>query len=224
MQFRPLAVLLMVGVAIIPLRAQSIHPRLKAKEVPIGQFTIVASTVEATGKDARNDPHGYNVSEVASQVASAFENAIEAAGWKAAKDVLDPKSLKETSAQENVLAAQKAFAALAAKIQAKPKDVGKGAFTLGDAARALAPHAQGGLLVFAHATAVLDSITSASASPGEFSIRVTPKNKVKAWYALVDPISGDVLLAFPAEGKGGGVLITRGLEDGIKAALGQIPR
>jgi hypothetical protein len=197
----------MIAVFAQVLTAQYAHPKLKSKERAVHSFAVIAPKIDASGPQSdrlRSEALAQKLDEIVTA-------ALKAAGREAQPADMDEKQ---------VAALNERFDGVSKKLDASPKDVGKGAFTLGpDAAKTAVD-----TLVFVRADAELDHEVSTSASPGSFSITTTPKNKVRSRFSLVDPKTGDVLYYFTAEGKGDNPRTWAALEKGVAAGLKNLPK
>ena len=190
--------------------AQSIHPRLKSKEVTVRSVAVVPPKVD----DSKGKSDKYRAEELANRLAESVSSALKSKGREV------PEALKD---EKQIAALQEMYESVCKKVEGNPKGVGKAAFTLGPDVAKQAEAAKVDALVFVRADAAFDEKVSASADASSFSITSMPLNKVKARFAMVDAKTGDVLLYFTADGKGNNPDTFASLEKGVAAGLRTLP-
>ena len=187
------------------LTAQYIHPKFKSNERTVHTVAVVTPKVEASGKANES----YKASDLADKLSEIVSEALKNAG----RDV-QPAPTDE----KQVAALQASFDAA----KGNPNDVGKGKYRLGPDIAKTAPAVDA--LVFVRADAVFDSIVSGSRDATSLSITITPKNKVRSRFSMVDAKTGDVLYYFTADGKGDNSQTWASLEKGVSTGLSRLPK
>lgn len=203
--------------AVGPLAAQ-IHPEFKSRQVKVSSFAVIPPQVSGTGRGLKADEVSDRAEGLATEIGELLEGVLtERAG---AGNVVgySQESLGGQEARA-INAAQSAYDSLTAKLYSKPKDIEKGAFTLGEGVRELSKAVNEDILVFARATAKFGDDTQTSVGPNSISFSITRTSDVRARFSFVDARTGAVVFFFEAKGKGNKSQTEEGLRSGIEKAL-----
>lgn len=203
------------------LAAQAVHPRVASREKAIRSFVVLPPRIEiARGSDEVN---AFSRAAWARTLGSTAEEGIKEAGREVTR-VLSEDKLKDGPELAAVEALQKRWDMLLPKVSAKPKDVGKGSFSLGGDVQQL-DSAPADALVFTRASLRSKSeVGEAKMTATSLSISITYTFDVKVTHAIVDARTGDVLYFFPAQGKGERNRAEEELKRAVATALRKLPQ
>lgn len=203
------------------LAAQALHPRVATKETATRSFIVLPPRIEiARGSDEVN---ALSRASWARTLGSTAEEAIKETGREVTR-VLSEDKLKGTPDLAALEALQKQWDMLLPKVSAKPKDIGKGAFSLGEDVQQL-DSAPADALVFIRASLKSKSeVGETTVTATSLSFSINYKYDVKSTHAVVDARTGDVLYFFPAQGKGDSNRTEQELKRAVAAAIRKLPQ
>lgn len=205
------------------LAAQAINPKLKSKQITLRSFAVVPPRIESA-RHGENELTPGQKSAWADDLANYVTEALTESGAEV-KQLPAEDALKGKPELQPIKDLKGRYDALVPQIQAKPKDVGTGSFTLGEQAQKLGAVVAVDALVLVSATVRTEGkIASATRTANSMSFSFTYKNEVKAWYSIVDAKTGEVLYSFPARGKGDNERTEQDLQKAVKAAIQGLPR
>jgi hypothetical protein len=209
--------------------AQTINSKLKSKQITLRSFAVVPPKVEAS--KGKNEMTALGLSYLADHLASYVTEALTESGADA-KQLPAEDNLKGKPELQPIKDLKVRYDTLVPQIQAKPKGIATGSFTLGEVAQKVSAIVPVDALVLVWATASTESKMSKptwtrdsrSSDRVTLSVSFTYKSEVKAWYSIVDAKTGEVLYSFQARGKGPDDQTNQELKSAVKAAIQGLPR
>jgi hypothetical protein len=201
------------------LAAEYLHPKLKSKEVTVRTVALLPVKVDIRRNSVKGGESMLRESEaIAGGVAALISRLFGSLGLTIVEEAIavpaggDAVAADDDARRATLVSLQSRFEALAPQLMAKPKDVTKGRFTLGDEVAGLVP---GGTdaLVFVRGRGVVNTKAKSFLSGGLVGM-VLDKGTLQCDLVVVNARTGDVLFFSRTVGSG----------DIVKAAGGQVEK
>ena len=203
-----------------PTDAQHLHPKFKSKEVQVVRLAVLPVRVEVTRSGVKGGESMIRESEAVSVgVQAIVSRLLNGYGFTVVEDPVAPNAGAASSDEAlderraSMASLQSRFDALAPQLMAKPKDVTKGRFSLGDEVSGLVSD-KVEALVFVRGKAVVHTKGKRFLQGGLLGMAVGPKGQLLCDVVIADARSGDVLFFSRIAGQG----------DIVKSAGGQVEK
>lgn len=187
-----LPILLLAAVAGSAGAAVYVNPKFTPKERPVRKVLLLPAQVQLT-KSGMKGAEGMakESEELAQQITALIVKQLEARKVTVLPNPFTEEALKQNEElQATLTRVQNKYDTLSAQLQAKPKEVRKGRYSLGDEVATLRPAADADAIVF-----IRGAGTVLTGGKKAFGILVAgPKaNTIRTFVSVVDSKSGDVL-------------------------------
>ena len=199
--------------------AEYLHPKLKSKAVTIHTVAVLPVKIDVQRNGVKGGESMMRESEtVADGVASVVFKVFGALGFSVLEDPVassgDAATIGDAGEDRRaaLLSLQSRFDTLAPQLMAKPKDVRKGRFTLGDEVAGLVPDGADAV-VFVRGRGLLSTKAKSFLQGGLLGMALD-KGTLNCDLVIVDARSGDVLFLTRTASRG----------DFVKAAGGQVEK
>jgi hypothetical protein len=201
-----LPIVLLIAGWPLPAAAQHLHPKLKSKEVQISRVAVLPVRAEVAKSGVKGGESMLKESDVLAQdLQQAVTHVLGQHGFTVVEDPIAVAGSggdgSASARQEAVASLQSRFDALAPQLLAKPKDVTKGRFSMGDEVSAMVA-AGVEALVFVRGNGVVFTKGKRFLQGGLLGMAAGPKGQFRCDIVIVDARSGDVLFVSRVGGDG----------------------